>query len=164
MKPVKIITVCVLAFCCIAAIPSHPFAQKNKLPKTVIIQQATNSQRYIFHAQYATPQSGRQRYLTSDYTLTVLKDSVLADLPYFGRAYTAPMNTADAGIHFTSAQFLYQVNDKKKGRWDIVIKPKDTKNGESLLMVIYDNGNASLMVTSNNRQTILFNGYIEPKK
>src|SRR3954453_6994191 len=88
------------------------------------IQELINSKRYTFLAQYAQPMSGKQRTLTSEYTLTVHNDSLISYLPYFGQAYTAPMNPSDAGIEFTSTNFDYAVTPTKKGNYDITIKPK----------------------------------------
>ncbi len=36
------------------------------------------------------------------YYLRVTKDSIVADLPFFGRSYSAPMNTDNTGTRFTS--------------------------------------------------------------
>src|SRR5689334_12089237 len=71
-----------------------------------------DSQDYVFQAQNVTPMSGRQRFLTSDYTVSVSRDTVDSDLPYFGRAYSAPINTTDGGIKFVSTDFDYKLQPR----------------------------------------------------
>jgi hypothetical protein len=139
-------------------------AQKSTPAKEAVIKNLVNSQQYVFYAQSALPMSGRQRFLTSEYTLYVSKDTVISDLPYFGRAYSAPINLAGGGINFTSTSFDYQLKARKKGGWDITIKPKDTPEVQQLMMTIFENGTTSLRVSSNNRQPISFNGYITTRK
>jgi hypothetical protein len=119
------------------------------------------SQHYRFKAQSATPMSGKLRQLTSEYDVVVNKDVVVSQLPYFGRAYSAPIGSTDNGIQFTSKDFEYMVTPKKKGGWDIVIKFKDTQDAKQMQFSIFDNGSASLQVLSNNRQPISFNGYVD---
>jgi hypothetical protein len=135
-------------------------AQKKLSAKETAIKNFLDSRRYVFYAESVNPSSGRQRFLTSEYKVTVLKDSVISDLPYFGRAYTAPVGTTDGGIKFTSVDFDYTITPGKKGRWDINIKPKDGQDVQNMTFTIYDNGKAYLNVNSNNRQSISFNGHI----
>ncbi len=96
----------------------------------------------------------------SSYDLKIDKDSVEAYLPYFGRAYTANLDPNDSGIKFKSKNFTYKSEQKKKGSWLITIKPKDTKDAQELSLTIGANGYAFLNVTSNNRQSISYMGYI----
>jgi hypothetical protein len=110
------------------------------------------------------PSSGRQRILTSEYTVTVRKDSIISDLPYFGRAYTAPIGTTDGGIKFTSVDFGYAINPRKKGGWEVNIKPRDGQDVQNMAFTIYGNGKAYLSINSNNRQAISFNGHISNTK
>jgi Domain of unknown function (DUF4251) len=124
------------------------------------IQQMVESQNYIFKARSVSPQLGGLRQLSSDYDLAVTKDTVTSYLPYFGRAYTAPVDPSEAGIKFTSTKFEYTSMKKKKDSWEIAIRPKDASDVQVLYLTIYDNGNADLRVSSNSRQSISFNGYI----
>ena len=135
-------------------------AQKKVSAKETAIKSLLDNHRYVFYAESALPSSGRQRYLTSEYTVTIVKDSIISDLPYFGRAYAAPIGTTDGGIKFTSVDFDYTVIPRKKGGWEVNIKPKDGQDVQSMILTIYDNGKAYLNVNSNNRQTISFNGHI----
>ena len=138
-------------------------AQSTK-PSEILTQRLVDSQQYIFHAQTVSPMTGRQRFLTTDYTIKVSKDTIMTDLPYFGRAYSAPINPSDGGIRFTSTSFGYKVTPRKKGGWDVTIQPKDARDVQQMILTIFDNGKADLRVNSNNRQPISFNGYITDVK
>ena len=122
------------------------------------------AQNYVFVAQTASPSRGGLRQLDPGYDLVVKKDSVVAFLPYFGRSYNAPTDPTQGGIKFTSTDFEYNLKDRKKGGWDIQIKPKDNKDVRILQLSVFENGSASLIVTSNSRQNISFNGRIEEKR
>ncbi len=127
------------------------------------IKNLVESRVYDFIAQSATPMSGRIRYLNTDYSLELRQDSMAADLPYFGRAYAAPINPAEGGIRFKSSDFQYEIKDARNGGWNIKIKPKDVPDIQQLIMQISANGYATLQVTSTNRQAISFNGYIRER-
>ena len=139
-------------------------AQKSPTSKTIAIKNAVDSQRYIFYAQYINPLRGGQRYVTPYYTMSVSKDTIICDLPYFGRAYTAPIGTSEGGIKFTSTNFGYTIAARKKGGWDVSIKPKDGIDVQQVTMTIYDDGTTSVQVISNNRDAISYNGYITKSK
>ena len=102
-------------------------AQNSANNKEADMQAAIKSRDYIFYAQYATPQSGRQIPLTSNSTLTLKDDTLISYFPYFGRAYTAPVNPNENSIEFTSTKFSYTAKQTKKGGYNVVIKPKDEK-------------------------------------
>lgn len=139
------------------------FSQDKKNDKALQVKESVENQHYIFVAQTALPLQGRVRQLTTDYTLKVSKDTVIADLPYFGRAYSAPIGTSGGGIQFTSTKFEYTSTERKKGGWNISIKPKESQDVRELSLSISENGYASLQVISNNRQAISFNGYLKLK-
>lgn len=122
---------------------------------------AVETKNFIFKAETVTPQRGRMRQLTPEYDLTIRPDSVIAFLPYFGRAFTATVGPVDGGIKFTSTDFNYSSVKKKKNRWEITIIPKDGSDVRSLNLTVFDNGRASLQVINNNRDGISYNGYIQ---
>jgi hypothetical protein len=133
---------------------------EKKAAKIAAIKNLVDSQAFVFYAESVTPMSGRLRNLTSEYTLDISKDKIISDLPYFGRAYSAPIGT-DGGIKFSSVNFEYSIKDRKKGGWDIVIKPKDASDVQVCNLTVFDEGSASLQVTSTNRQPISFSGNIK---
>lgn len=119
---------------------------------------------FSFRAQSATSMQGRTIQLTTEYRVDVAPEAALAYLPYFGRAYSAPISTTDGGIKFTSKDYTYTVKQRKKGGWDVTLVPKDAKGVRQLFFSISENGYASLQVTSQNRQPISFYGTIQAPK
>jgi hypothetical protein len=128
-----------------------------------IVQNFIKTKEFVFKAQTVLPMTGMSRQLTSEYDVRFLGDSVVAYLPYFGRAYSAGYGEG-GGIDFTSTKFEYKVKERKKGGWDISIRPQDAKDVQSLNFTVSENGYASLQVTSNNRQPISYNGYVMERK
>jgi hypothetical protein len=155
-----------ILFLIIAAGSGNANAQLSKkdkqAAKEAAIKKSIDEKHYTFLANYVLPQRGGGRQLTSEYDLKVTKDSVIAFLPYFGRAYfDVPYGGADGGIKFTSTKFDYKVTEKKKGGWEISIKPADVKNTNSLLLYVSTDGYATLTVNSTNRDFITFDGYLK---
>src|ERR1700755_2702852 len=86
-----------------------------KAEKKAAIKDLVESQHYDFRAQTVMPMGGRSRQLTSDYDVKVNKESIVSYLPYFGRAYSAPIDPTKGGIQFTSKDFGYTITPGKKG-------------------------------------------------
>jgi hypothetical protein len=135
-------------------------AQDQSAAQSTGVKELIESRRFEFVAQTANPLRGRVINLTSEYTFTVLPDTIMSHLPYFGRAYQARLDPDDAGITFTSTDFSYNVKERKKGRWDIAIKPKDVMNAPNANLSVSPNGYASLHIISTDRQAISFRGVI----
>lgn len=131
--------------------------------KIQAVTQMIESSNYVFVADMALPMGGKSIFLTSTYTLEVTKDTLVSYLPYFGRAYVAPLDPTDGGIQFESTQFDYQVK-KKSGGWDIELRPTDVKRRYRMFLDVSETGSAFLNVTSEDRQSISFNGYIDKIK
>lgn len=134
------------------------------LSKEEVIEQIdakVEAQRYTFEATQAHPANGRVVHLTPDYTLKVTPDSVIAHLPYFGRAYSAPNPTEEGGIKFISTDFDYSLSEKDKGTYRATIKILDNHNKYELSLLISDNAKGTLYVSQLNKQSITFYGDIE---
>lgn len=106
------------------------------------------------------PNASNLYQLTSRYDVRVTPDSVIAYLPFFGRAYTAPIDPSEGGIKFTSTKFSYK-NSIRKKNYEIQINPSDTREAQTLYLTVSSSGYASLTVLSYNRTPITFNGDIE---
>lgn len=174
MKPLKSILTAALIL-----VAAQTFAQTDKETTLRIVKDKT----YTFVANTAIPmsntdinkvlnmmpgaQGGGSINLTgSQYDVRITADSVIAYLPYYGRAFNAPMNPSEGGIKFTSKDFTYKESKNKRGNYTIQINTKDTKQDNyNLTLSISTTGYASLTASSNNKQPIMFNGYLqEPKK
>jgi hypothetical protein len=148
-------------FSLFAAIFANSIAAQDK---SSTIKDIVESRQFIFHAQTALPTSGVSRQLTSEYDLKVSKNSVVSYLPFFGKAYSLPYGTSDGGLNFTSTKFDYSITDRKKGGWEINIKPKDVADFREFSLTISENGYGTLQALTNNRQPISFTGYISAIK
>lgn len=159
----RIIVLLVVSLSLATTLSAQDAKKDKKAEQAAAVKAMLDAQRYVFKAQSVNPTGSRFRQLnTTDYTVKVGKDTIESDLPYFGRAYSAPINPTDGGIKFTSTKFDYQLKETKKG-WEVTIKP-DAGDARQLFMTIFSNGTASLQVTSNNRQPISFNGYVTGRK
>jgi len=133
-------------------------------PDKSTVKTSVESKQFIFHAQTALPSSGRSHQLTTEYDLRIFPDSLVSNLPFYGRAYSVPYGTGDGGFQFTSTKFEYTAIPGKKRGWDITIKPKDVTDFREFSLSLSDDGYATLQALSNNRQPISFRGYITQVK
>ena len=131
--------------------------------KKATITNKLSEKTYVFEASSVSPMRGGHKQLTIGYILKVKPDSVTCDLPYFGRAYQATPGSSEGGIKFISTKFEYSSAPRKKGGWEITIKPKDITDVRQLFLTVFDNGNTTLNVSSNNRDPISYAGYIDTK-
>ncbi|MCW3081776.1 DUF4251 domain-containing protein [Segetibacter sp.] len=150
----------VASLLCVHLTHAQKSKQDRKEEKMAIIESLVQSKNFVFVAQNALPSTGRNINLTTTYAVRLSSDTVVSDLPYFGRAFVAPMNPSEGGIHFTSTKFTYTTKEKKKGGWEITILPTDTRDVRQMFLTVSQQGYATLQVLSNNRQSISFNGYI----
>lgn len=140
---------------------NEAYAQ-NRTENETEITRIVTEQEYMFKAQTVMPSAGRTRQLNTNYDVTISKDSVASWLPYFGRAFQAPMDPTKGGIQFTSTDFDYITNQRNDG-WEITIKPKDTRDVQEMGLTIFKNGSATLRVSSISRQPISFGGIVTAK-
>jgi len=124
------------------------------------MKEVVESKRYVFEAQSMSPLKGSMRTLTPGYTLKVSPDTVVADLPYAGRAYQATYGGTDGGIKFEATNFEYTVKEKKKA-WTVNIETKGISGSPKMIINVFDNGNARVVVYSTDRESITFNGIIK---
>jgi Domain of unknown function (DUF4251) len=165
----KLIVVSIMILSCCQTASAQSTRKEKQATKAAEVKKMVDDVNYVFEATYVYPMRGSGRQLTSDYDFKVLKDTISAWLPYFGRAYLAPNDPTKGGIQFKSTNFNYSAKAGKKGGWEIVIKPKDTNmlemtDVQQVRLNISSNGYASLQVISTNRDPISFDGYIQEAK
>jgi hypothetical protein len=124
------------------------------------VRQLVEQQRFRFVAHDAQPMNGRQITLSWDYDLCVSADTIAANLPYYGRAYTAPADPLNTGIKFTSRDFDCSVKPALNKGWDIRIQTKDTQTHYDLRLFVSTSGSGMLVVYDVNRQSITFHGEV----
>ena len=129
--------------------------------KGMNVKSVLEGKRFIFKAQSVSPTAMPMRQLTGDnYNLRVTGDTLVSYLPYFGRAFSAPSPGAPGGYSFTSTDFDYTAKARRKGGWDVVIKPKDVNDVREFSLNVSKSGYATLRALSNNRQLITYNGFL----
>lgn len=170
-------TIKTLAFTFLALFALGANAQTDKATTNKIVEEKN----YTFIATSAIPLNGNDinnilsrmpgsvgggsiNLSGTSYDVRITADSVVAYLPYYGRAYNAPLNRDDSGFKFLSKDFTYTSKKRKKGGWEVVINTKDTKESPRLSLSISENGYGSLIITSNNKQSITYNGYLAENK
>ncbi len=67
-------------------------------------------------------------------------------------------------LDFQSTNFTINKKENDKGRWDVVIKPNDYREVQSLTFTFFNNGSAQLNVQLTNRTPISFNGDVMPRR
>ncbi|MDE3184654.1 MAG: DUF4251 domain-containing protein [Bacteroidota bacterium] len=125
------------------------------------IRSMINAKQFTFVAERVNPLRGSSRILTSNYDVQVKKDTIECYLPYFGRAYQAPIDPTKGGLDFTSYKFTYNVTLNNNDEWQVYINPKDYSDVQQLYFQIFGNGTATLNVVNTNRDPISFYGYIK---
>ena len=149
------------------AFVSNANAQETKMESdtaTGQLKRLVESGNYVFEAHSALPLKDDIQKLIDHFSLTITPNKVISDLPYFGQIYQYSPVTTDGGIKFTSYDFEYAVQGRKKGGWEVRIKAKDIKYSPQMLLTILKTGAATLDVNSSDRQAISYNGEIKGPK
>lgn len=138
-------------------------AEKEKMAMEV--QEAVEQSSFLFEATYAYPTGYKPVYLSPYYDVTVSPDTVKAYLPYYGRAYRAPMDPREGGFQFTSTDFTYRyAPGEKRGSWMAKITILDLDRPVTFSFEIWENGTSRLLVNDFNRQSISFQGDLSIRK
>ena len=123
------------------------------------------SRDFIFSATRAFPSGWRSiDLITNPGTIIIKEDSVVADLPFFGRSYMGSYQ-GEAGLKFsgTSKEEELKFIDKK---YNVRYSFRVTSGSDTYKVymdVTYD-GDASVTIDSNNRATISYHGKIEDRE
>jgi hypothetical protein len=128
------------------------------------ISNLINSKNFTFIAERVNPFRGASRNLTSLYDVEIKRDTLICYLPFFGRAYQAPIDPSKGGINFKSTNFSYNITEKSRDEWDIYIEPKDNSDVQTMIFTLFGNGNATLNIQNTHRDPISFYGRIEKNK
>ncbi|WP_372776205.1 DUF4251 domain-containing protein [Mangrovibacterium sp.] len=137
-------------------------ARERKAQKASEIEELVESGNFVFDARSANPLTGRRIDLTSTYNLKFDGDTVVAWLPYFGRAYQAPYGDTDGGIKFKEKPkaITREYNERRK-LYEIKFEVKTSRDNYRMFLEIGLGGYATLSVNSDHRQMISFYGLID---
>lgn len=124
------------------------------------LQASVDAKTLVFEARQATGMKGRMIQVDSGYTLDISPEKVVGDLPFFGRAFQSTPGS-DSGMKFEFSEFDYTVKNRKKGGWDLTISPIEQSDVRSVYLTIQKNGNASLRIISNSKDSMSYTGFIK---
>ena len=129
------------------------------------IRSMVESFEFMFVPRSAHPTGFRTIQLTQLFDVDVSPDMVRSGLPFFGRAFRAPLSPMDAGYHFTSTEFDYTVKPgRRDGNWLVRVVFNDLGRNVIFDFDIWGSGSARLRITDPDRQSISFQGYIEMRR
>jgi len=117
---------------------------------------------YTFIAISANTQKGRRIDLSTNYNSLKFDNAhVIADLPFFGFSQVSSFNS-DGGIIFDieNTDFEIEYNDKKH-KITIKFVAKNKTESFDLLLTVYSNASAALSITSNQRDSMRYQGDVK---
>ncbi|MBN1821285.1 MAG: DUF4251 domain-containing protein [Prolixibacteraceae bacterium] len=131
--------------------------------QTENIKKLIDSKEYVLNVAQAFPMTGGTVFLDPyDFDLTILGDTAIAYLPFYGISYNFRYGAGnEIGIKFQDAISDYKI---KKGKRNNIIKmevktPDDTYN---MTLSVSKLGYADLSVSCSRKQTIKYTGYLCP--
>lgn len=159
----KIATLLVMAIFCTVFSPLLAQKTKKKDEQFKEIKALIESGRYEFRVQTVLPMGARTVNPSSTYTMEANDSTFTAYLPYFGRVYQ-PTFGGSGGINFNGApeNFELSLNEKKR-----MVHVKFRIQGEEqekydVSLSVGSSGFASMTINSQKRQTISYNGIVNP--
>lgn len=105
------------------------------------------------------PMEGGDIPVGSDFSLEIRGDSVISRLPYFGKAYAAPIGSGNA-FNFEQRHRGLDVTKKGDGATLMLFEAKTIEDTFRFRVEIYSNGRAYIHVTSQRRQPISYVGEV----
>jgi hypothetical protein len=148
-----------LLVCLFTLIGLESVAQTNP-GKSNQLKLLIESKKYQFKARSATSMRGKTVQLDPGYFLKINGDSLLVDLPYYGRSSTADYPATDISVQFNSTHFSYKEDSTKKGGWDITIQPNNESKANKITLSVTSSGSCIVNISSNTRQAISYYGSI----
>ena len=127
------------------------------------IAQAINNDRWDFTADYAYPSYGKSRNITGVYYVQCRKDTLVVELPYYGKLNSSAGANNENPLDFKSTDFKLTKEVRKKGGWLVTIN-KPNSEVQSMSFTFFDNGTARVYFTMTNRSGIDFSGKVAPAK
>jgi hypothetical protein len=136
-------------------------ANDKKEDKVAVTKSLVESKHYMFVPQSMTPQRSQTRQVSFGYDMRVTGDSVNCYVPYIGRSFISDYGSNDGSIRFNTSDFIYKVVEQKKGGWIITITPNNVRNVRQVTLRVASEGRTTVDVSSNTRDMITYNGFIQ---
>lgn len=135
--------------------------ERKRLEREKEIAALIDSKTFVFKADRAIPSGYKSVDLTTNPNYVKFSpEKIESAMPYFGRAYSAPYG-GDAGLKFEGKPETYTL-EKKKKNYEIEAKVKTSNDAYTINLSVSFEGSSSMVISSNNRTTISYNGEIYP--
>ena len=108
----------------------------------------------------AYPMSGPSFALTYPYFVSVIGDRVESFLPYFGRAYSVPLDGGE-GLRFAAPISEYKETARKNGRTEITFSARTEEDHYDFRLTVFPLGQCDLTITPFRKQSISFGGQVD---
>lgn len=134
--------------------------EEAKLEKQKQVALLVDSKEFVFSPRSVSPQGGRSITLTDvSYSIEFHPDLIKSYLPFFGRGYAGIGYGGDSGMEFEGKPTVYTVEKNKKA-YVIKAEVKGERDSYTIMLSVYFEGNAYLVINSNNRSSISYDGEI----
>lgn len=138
--------------------------EEQKIEKRKQTEGLVDAKTFVFVARTALPQGYKSINLTSDwYQVKFSPDTIVSYLPYYGKAYNGVGYGNDTGLKFEGLPADYNLTIGKKN-YSISVTVKGSDDTYQLYLTVSFEGRANLIVNSNKRSSISFQGDIIPVK
>lgn len=126
-----------------------------------LVQEQLDARQYQVSIQFMQPRRGPQQAVTSPYSITVDGTHLKSHLPYIGVAYSLPYG-GGKGLTFESEIEEYAEDNSRGDRRLIVFSTDNEEDYIVYRLTVFNNGSADLTVSSKNRESISYRGFLDP--
>lgn len=125
----------------------------------VAIKKLMESENYIFEGQWANTQRGKRIDISSNANMLKMEaKSADAYLSFFGVSQSAGYGSGGA-IEFKGSVYDYTLEfDDKKRKVIVKFKAKNNSENYDVMLEVFGNGNSSLNINSNKRNSMRYSG------
>ena len=131
--------------------------EAEKIEKTKAL---IESEAWQFDARQMIPMRGKNKSLTTAYSVTLKDKTVDSYLPFFGRAYRVEYGSTESPMVFKTNIYDYSIEKWKKGGWIVKFSAKNKSDVLNYIFKISETGTTTLNVNSVNRESISYYGDI----
>lgn len=122
------------------------------------VEDSLNAKSFTVEVNYISPQRMQPRALTAGYRVIVREGKEIDSyLPFFGQVFR-PEFGEQTGLNFKDKIVHYQSGMTKKGHYVVELSVRRSMETLIYRFEIFDNGRVSLMVRSDNRDTMDYTG------
>ncbi len=134
--------------------------EERKAQKIQLVKSLIDNKTFVFKAYSVVPKNEKTKALTSDFGIEVNNDFIFSYMPYYGNTYSRDfISFTDSPMGFAQPMESYKKVKTKSG-FDIQINVKNGHDVIDLDFHISKTGDATVVASSINRQSISYNGEI----